>query len=264
MAETKVWFITGASRGFGRIWAEAALARGDKVAAAVRDTKSLLPLKQRYGEAIQPLALDVTNRKDVFSAMAKARANFGRVDVVINNAGFGLMGAIEEVTENDARTQMDTNFFGSLWVTQAALPLLREQGAGHVISVSSVSGLIGQPTIGLYNASKWALEGIMEALSKEIEGFGVKVTLVEPGPYATEFTSANSLRLADSLPVYDTARANLLASILPEDVDDPSTTAKDMLALVDSECPPLRVLWGKSSLAWAIGAYGERLASWGR
>src|SRR5271156_2236551 len=171
---SKVWFITGTSRGFGRVWAQAALARGDKVAATARDVKTLAPLVERFGNRVAPLALDVTDRAAVFAAVAQAQQRFGRVDVAINNAGYGLFGAIEEVSEANARAQLETNLFGALWVTQAVLPQMRAQGSGHIIQVSSIGGVNAFPTIGLYHASKWGLEGFSQALAAEVQGFGIK------------------------------------------------------------------------------------------
>ena len=160
----KVWFITGTSRGFGREWAQAALERGDKVAATARNVSTLDDLVEKYGDAVLPLALDVTDREAAFAAVQQAHATFGRLDVVINNAGYGHFGFIEEVTEQEARAQIETNVFGALWVTQAALPFLREQGSGHIIQVSSIGGITAFPGIGLYHASKWALEGYSQSL----------------------------------------------------------------------------------------------------
>src|SRR5438067_10419301 len=148
----KTIFITGASRGFGKIWAEAFLKRGDKVAATARDLSTLDELVKTYGEAVLPLKLDVTNRAACFAAISKAKDIFGNIDVVINNAGYGLFGAIEEATEQEARDQIETNVFGLLWITQAALPVFREQGKGHLIQLSSVLGIAALPVLGIYNA----------------------------------------------------------------------------------------------------------------
>jgi NADP-dependent 3-hydroxy acid dehydrogenase YdfG len=150
----KVWFITGTSKGFGRVWAEAALARGDQVAATARDIKSLGALVQRFGDQVAVLALDVTDKAAVHAAIGAAIARFGRLDVVVNNAGYGLFGAIEEISEAEARAQIETNLFGALWVTQAALPIMRAQRSGHIIQVSSIGGVNAFPTVGLYHASK--------------------------------------------------------------------------------------------------------------
>ena len=161
---TKNWFITGTSRGFGREWAIAALERGDRVAATARKLDTLTDLVDKYGENILPLELDVTDREADFAAVARAHDVFGSLDVVINNAGYGQFGMIEEITERQARDQFDTNVFGALWITQAALPFLREQGGGHIIQVSSIGGISAFPNIGIYNSSKWALEGFTQAL----------------------------------------------------------------------------------------------------
>lgn len=186
MAE-KIWFITGTSRGFGREWAVAALERGDKVAATARDTSSLDDLVERYGDAILPIELDVTDRDADFAAVARAHDHFGRLDVVVNNAGYGLFGFVEEVSESEARAQIETNVFGALWVTQAALPYLREQRSGHIVQVSSIGGISAFPNVGLYHASKWALEGFSQSLAQEVESFGIHVTLIEPGGFSTDW-----------------------------------------------------------------------------
>jgi NAD(P)-dependent dehydrogenase (short-subunit alcohol dehydrogenase family) len=162
---SKTWFITGTSRGFGRVWAEAALARGDKVVATARNPKTLEALTDAHGDSVLPLELDVTERDAVFGAIEEAKRKFGALDVIVNNAGYGLFGAIEDVTAAQAREQMETNFFGMLWVTQAALPVLRDQGHGHFLNVSSIGGIAAFPLLGMYHASKWAMEGMSEALS---------------------------------------------------------------------------------------------------
>jgi NAD(P)-dependent dehydrogenase (short-subunit alcohol dehydrogenase family) len=168
----KVWFITGSSRGFGRHWTQAALQRGDLVAATARTPESLDALVQTYGDAVLPLQLDVTNREAVYAAVAQAYKTFGQIDVVVNNAGYGLFGMIEEISAEQAHAQMETNFCGALWVTQAALPYLRAQGSGHILQVSAIGGVVAFPGLGLYHASKWALEGMSEALAQEVAAFG--------------------------------------------------------------------------------------------
>ena len=189
---SKVWLITGTSKGFGRIWAEAALARGDRVAATARDLATLQPLVQRYGDRVLAITLDVDDKTAVDAAVAQTIARFERIDVAVNNAGYGLFGAIEEVSEAEARAQMETNFFGALWVTQAVLPQMRAQGSGHIIQVSSIGGVNAFPTIGLYHASKWALEGFSQSLAIEVAPFGIKVTLVEPAGYATDWSGPSA------------------------------------------------------------------------
>lgn len=261
MAE-KIWFITGASRGFGRIWAEAALARGDKVAATARDVSTLADLAARYGEAVLPLALDVTSTDAVHNGVTTAHRRFGRLDVVLNNAGYALVGAIEEVDETDLRAELDTNVFGMLRVIQAALPYLREQGSGHIVSVSSVAGLVAHPISGAYNISKWAVEAMHEALAAEVAPFGIKVTLLEPGAYATDFASAASLNIAPGLDVYAELRRHAFAAGASMAFGEPKATVPAVLAVVDAEAPPLRLLLGTEGLPVVRAAYAARLATW--
>jgi NAD(P)-dependent dehydrogenase (short-subunit alcohol dehydrogenase family) len=257
----KVWFITGTSKGFGRVWAEAALARGDKVAATARDIKSLQPLVERFGDKVATLALDVTNKAAVGAAIAQAHAKFGRLDVVINNAGYGLFGTIEEVSEVEARAQIETNLFGALWVTQAALPIMRAQRSGHIIQISSIGGVNAFPTVGLYHASKWGLEGFSQSLSAEVAEFGIKVTLVEPGGYATQWGGASAKR-ATSMPVYDGARAAIASFRSGSTPGDPDATGPAMLKLVDAAQPPLRVFFGSGGLPMTKAEYARRLETW--
>jgi NAD(P)-dependent dehydrogenase (short-subunit alcohol dehydrogenase family) len=259
----KVWFITGASRGFGREWAVAALERGDRVAATARDTSTLDDLVERYGDRVLPLRLDVTDRDADFAAVAAAHERFGRLDVVVNNAGYGHFGFVEEVSEADARDQMETNLFGALWVTQAALPILRAQGSGHVLQVSSIGGITAFPLVGMYHASKWALEGLSQALAQEVAAFGVRVTLIEPGGFATDW-GGSSARHSDPLPDYDGVREQVMAQrrqrlAVP---GDPAASASAVLAVVDADEPPLRVFLGAAPLGLATADYESRLATW--
>jgi NAD(P)-dependent dehydrogenase (short-subunit alcohol dehydrogenase family) len=251
----KVWFITGCSRGFGRLWAEAALERGDKVVATARDVGSLGGLAAAHPDTCLAVPVDVTDRASIAAAVESAVLRFGRIDVVVNNAGFAVLGAVEEVDE--------TNVFGALWVLQATLPVLRAQGGGHVVNVTSLAGLIGEPALGLYNASKWALEGLSEALALEVEHLGIKVTAVEPGPYATEFGSTSSLRRAAANPAYDQARSRLFAGFDPAtDIGDPTATAAAVFRTVDADDPPRRLTLGKTVFPRARDRYAERLATW--
>jgi NADP-dependent 3-hydroxy acid dehydrogenase YdfG len=258
----KVWFITGASRGFGRIWAEDALKRGDKVIATARSLADIAPLAARFGDSVLPLPLDVTNRAQITDVVAKAHAHFGRLDVVMNNAGYALVGAIEEAGEADVRAEFDTNVFGPLAVIQTALPLLRAQRSGHIIGVSSVAGVYAGPITGFYHASKWAFEAIHESLSKEVARFGVKVTLLEPGAYATSFASQSSLKIAVGLDAYAEARAQVFAAGADMEVGDPAATSASVFKIVDSAEPPLRFFVGTEGLPVARAAFAERLATW--
>ena len=258
----KTWFITGTSRGFGREWALAALERGDRVAATARDAGSLDALVAAHGDAVLPIELDVTDRSAAFAAVERALERFGRLDVVVNNAGYGQFGAVEELGEAEVRAQLETNFFGALWVTQAALPFLRAQGGGRILQVSSIGGISAFPTVGAYHASKWALEGMSQSLAQEVAGFGIKVTLVEPGGYATDW-SGSSAKHATRLPAYDPVHEQ--AANRPSrrgTPGDPRATRDAVLTLVDADDPPLRVFLGRAPLAIATADYESRLATW--
>ncbi|KNC19733.1 short-chain dehydrogenase [Arthrobacter sp. RIT-PI-e] len=258
----KIWFITGTSRGFGREWAEAALERGDSVAATARSTDSLTALVDTYGERVLPLSLDVTDRAAVFAAVRQAQEHFGRLDVVINNAGYGQFGMVEELSESELRDQIETNLFGAVWVTQAVLPGLREQGSGHIIQVSSIGGISAFPTVGAYHASKWALEGLSQSLSQEVAGFGIKVTLIEPGGFSTDW-GGSSAKHATAIDAYDAVREQ--ASNRPSRAGtpgDPRATRGPILRIVDAENPPLRAFFGEAPLGIATADYESRLASW--
>jgi NAD(P)-dependent dehydrogenase (short-subunit alcohol dehydrogenase family) len=260
---SKVWFITGTSKGFGRVWAAAALERGDRVAATARDTDSLADLVARHGDAILPIRLDVTDKKAVDAAVQRAHDRFGRLDVVVNNAGYGLFGTIEEVTEEQARAQVETNLFGALWVTKAALPYLREQGSGHIIQVSSIGGVQAFPTLGLYHASKWGLEAFSQSLAAEVAEFGVKVTIVEPTGYTTDWAGPSSVQ-AEHIAAYDGIRAarQRTRAAAPAGRGDPEATGPAILDLVDAAEPPLRVFFGIGPLDIIRTEYAQRIATW--
>jgi NAD(P)-dependent dehydrogenase (short-subunit alcohol dehydrogenase family) len=259
----KIWFITGASRGFGREWTIAALERGDSVAATARDTSTLADLAEKYGERLLPLRLDVTDRGADFATVGQAHEHFGRLDVVVNNAGYGQFGMVEELTEQEVRDQIETNLFGALWVTQAALPLLRQQGFGHILQVSSIGGISAFPNIGMYHASKWALEGISQALAAEVAGFGVKVTLIEPGGFSTDW-AGSSARHTRPLAAYEPVReqATRFRAARSANPGDPVASSVAVLAVVDAQEPPLRIFLGDGPLALAERDYESRLATW--
>ena len=259
--EKKNWFVTGASRGFGRLWTEAALARGDKVVATARDSGSLADLTAQYGEAVLALPLDVTDTDAVFAAVKAGHDHFGRLDVILSNAGYGMLGAVEEVDIKRARTIFDTNFFGTLAVIQAALPHLRAQGSGHILAVSSLAGLISFPLGGLYHASKYAVVGLAESLAQEVAPFGIKVTVIEPGPFATEFMGAASFDIVDPIPAYLAGRQALLNAFNPEFFADPTATTEFVLRAVDSTEPPVHLLLGPVR-AMIEDAYAARRSDW--
>jgi NAD(P)-dependent dehydrogenase (short-subunit alcohol dehydrogenase family) len=256
----KTWFVTGASRGFGRIWVEAALQRGDQVTATARKLADVTELKERFGDAVLPLALDVTNVEQVQQVVEQAYSHFGKLDILVNNAGTSLFAATEEATDEQVRSLFDTNYFGMVRVLRAALPLLRKQGSGHIIGVSSGLGITALPLIGFYCATKWAVEGLHEALAQELKAFGIKVTLVEPGAYATDF--GKSSQIAEALEPYAEFRKQFLTQLANVERGDPDATSEAVLKLVDADNPPLRLGLGTSILPRARAAYAERLATW--
>jgi NAD(P)-dependent dehydrogenase (short-subunit alcohol dehydrogenase family) len=260
---TKNWFITGTSRGFGREWTIAALERGDRVAATARDTSSLDDLVARFGDAILPIALDVTDRDADVAAVQQAAEAFGGLDIVINNAGYGHFGMVEELSEAEARAQIETNVFGALWVTQAALPIMRAQGHGHILQVSSIGGISAFPNIGIYNASKWALEAFSQSLAQEVAEFGIHVTLIEPGGFDTDWAGPSSVHSAP-IAAYDAARERRAAqrAQMAAVSGDPAASAAAVLELVDMAEPPLRTFFGVNPIDIAKADYASRLENW--
>lgn len=259
----KTWFITGTSRGFGREWTVAALERGDRVAATARDVRSLDDLVATYGNAILPIELDVTDRAADFAAVQRAHDTFGSLDIVVNNAGYGQFGMAEELSEQELRDQLETNVFGAIWITQAAIPLLREQGSGHIIQVSSIGGVSAFANLSAYHASKWALEGFSQALAQEVAEFGISVTLVEPGGFATDWAGPSS-RHAEPLPAYDAARERRAQQRASQSggAGDPAASAAALLRVVDADEPPLRVFFGAAPIDIIRADYAARLANW--
>ncbi|QHC86019.1 short-chain dehydrogenase [Empedobacter brevis] len=263
MQNEKVWFITGSSRGFGKIWTEAALKRGDKVAATARNINSIAALKETYGDNVLTLEVDVTNANQVQSAIKEAHEYFGRLDVVFNNAGYSLVGTIEESHTDEIKAMYETNIMGSINVIQAALPILRTQGNGHILGTSSAVGIYSNPLIGYYCSSKFAYEAIYDSLSKEVAQFGIKVTMIEPGAYNTEFGSADSLKMASkNLGVYDELKNNLMQNLQTLERGNPTATPDAIFAVVDAENPPLRLLLGKNDLPYIKKIYAERIKEW--
>ncbi|MEA5366745.1 SDR family NAD(P)-dependent oxidoreductase [Amycolatopsis sp., V23-08] len=257
----KTWIITGASRGFGREWTEAALERGDRVAALSRSDGAFDDLVERHGDTILPLKADVTDREGVTEAVQRAADHFGGLDIVVNNAGYGLFGMVEEVTERQARDQVEVNLLGPLWVTQAALPHLRARGGGHIVQVSSVAGVYSLPGLGIYHASKFGLEGFTASLAAEVKDFGIKVTLVEPAGYATDWAGPSAVH-AERSPVYDGFRAAMSRPASTR--GEPSATRGAILRVVDAEEPPLRIFFGPGPLPLMKQEYAARLAEWER
>ncbi|MBQ1076089.1 SDR family oxidoreductase [Micromonospora sp. C31] len=260
-AVPRAWFVTGASRGLGRAFTEAALSAGDRVVGAARDVSPLDDLAARHPDRLLALRLDVTDRAAVVDVVDRAVRHFGRLDVVVNNAGALFMGMVEEFTEAEARAQLDLNFFGALWVSQAVLPHLRAQRGGHVVQVSSIGALGGFPSTGLYSASKFALEGMSEALAAEAARFGIKVTIVQPGGYWTDLYARSTTAAPN--PAYDPLREELARQWAEGSVDsEPRLAAEALMKLVASDQPPLRLLLGSMVYDLAFDISKRRMDVW--
>jgi NAD(P)-dependent dehydrogenase (short-subunit alcohol dehydrogenase family) len=262
----KTWFITGASSGFGHEFARAALARGDRVAGTSREINRLDQLAAAYPSRFLAIQLDVTDRAADFGAVERTCEHFGGLDIVVNNAGYGQYGVLEELTEGEARRQFDTNFFGPIWVTQAALPFLRAQGSGHIIQVSSIGAHFSSFALGLYCSSKSALEAISQALASEVAEFGISVTMIEPGGFGTraEASSSDPSQPVDAYKaMHDVLTERRVANLGPGAIlGDPSAGAEALLAIIDAADPPLRVVFGSDALARVEAEYERRLAGW--
>ncbi|MBW4473132.1 MAG: SDR family NAD(P)-dependent oxidoreductase [Stenomitos rutilans HA7619-LM2] len=247
----KVWFITGSSTGFGRSLTEAVLKHGDRVVATARKPEQLDSLIHQYPTTAKVVRLDVTKPQDVREAIKAAIDAFGRIDVVVNNAGFASVGAIEEVSDDTVRRQFETNLFGALDVTRAVLPTLRQQRSGHILNISSVGGLVSFGSLGIYCATKFALEGISEALAKEVAPLGIKVTIVEPGAFRTEI-NGQGLVIADTrLDDYADSTGGILQwleSMDGKQPGDPDKAATAMIQVVESDNPPLRLALGADAV----------------
>lgn len=262
---SKGWIITGAGRGLGRVWAEAALERGNSVVLGVRDLSAVQDLVDAYPDTALAVSMDVTDRAAVATAVEQAATFLPSVDVVVNNAGYGLFGMVEEITEEQARDQIETNVFGALWVTQAVLPIMRAQGSGHILQVSSVGGVQAFPGLGLYNASKWALEAFSQSLSREVAGMGIRVTIIEPTAFSTDWAFSSAVRV-EPAPAYAPVREELEASRarLANNRGNPAATAPVVMQLVDMEEPPLRLILGEGPHDIIRAEYAKRLDEWAR
>ncbi|GEN98715.1 short-chain dehydrogenase/reductase [Novosphingobium sediminis] len=248
----KVWLITGASSGFGRILAELALARGDAVVAGVRNPAALADLGERYPETLLPITLDVTDADGPRAAVATTEARFGRLDVLVNNAGFGLIGAVEELAPQEYRPMFETNLFGLIEMTRAALPLMRRTSGGRIVNLSSVGGFTGRQGFGLYNASKFAVEGLSEALAEEVAPFGIKVIIVEPGAFRTAFLGRSITAGATRLAAYEQTSGATRDFSDANNGAQPGDPARGMALLMQAilaEAPPLRLPLGRDALA---------------
>jgi NAD(P)-dependent dehydrogenase (short-subunit alcohol dehydrogenase family) len=264
----RVWFVTGASSGFGKAIGRAVLDRGQRLVAATREPRAVEDLVDQDPERAVALALDVTDEAASRAAFAEAVARFGRVDVVVNNAGYGHVGAVEELTDAELHEQLDVNLFGVINVTRAALPHLRRQRSGHLVQMSSLNGVEGLVGGGYYAASKFAIEGLSESLADEVASLGIRVTIVEPGPHRTRFASARSARWAR--PIADYADSvgrtrELVGQLDGNQPGDPARAADAILAVVESDDPPLRLPLGQMALddiRARLTAQLEELEAW--
>ena len=247
----RTWFITGASTGFGRVLAEEVLKAGGKVVATARNRDKVADLEAKYPQKAKALALDVTNAGQVDSAVTQAFAQFGQVDVLVNNAGYGVAGAIEEVSEAESMPMFETNVFGLLRVTRAFLPHLRKQRSGHILNLSSIGGVVASPGMGYYNATKFAVEGLSEALAGEVAPLGIRVTIIEPGPFRTDFLGRSGVVAKTRIADYDATAGNMRKYFAENDgkqKGDPVRAVHAMMQVVESPNPPLRLLLGASAL----------------
>jgi NADP-dependent 3-hydroxy acid dehydrogenase YdfG len=256
----RVWFITGASTGFGRLLAEEVLKAGGKVVATARKLDKVADLEARYPQTAKALALDVTDAGQVDSTVTQAFARFGRVDVLVNNAGYGVAGAIEEVSDVEFMPMFETNVFGLLRVTRAFLPHLRKQRSGHILNLSSIGGVVASPGIGFYNATKFAVEGLSEALAAELAPLGIRVTIIEPGPFRTDFLGRSGVVAKARIADYDSTAGNMRKYFAENDGKqrgDPLRAVQAMIQVVESPEPPLRLLLGASALQRLRGKLGN-------
>jgi NAD(P)-dependent dehydrogenase (short-subunit alcohol dehydrogenase family) len=247
----RTWFITGASSGFGRLLAEEVLKAGDKAIVTARNIKKVIDLEQKYPGKAKAFTLDVTDYPQIVSVVAQSTASYGPIDVLVNNAGYGLIGAVEEVTEDEFMPMFNTNVFGLIRVTQTLLPHLRKQGSGHILNISSISGLIGTAGWGYYNCSKFAVEGLTEALAQELAPLGIRVTAIEPGPFRTDFIGRSGVEAATRIPEYEAAAGKAreyLHNQSGKQPGDPMRAVHAMMAVVDTPNPPLHLILGTMAL----------------
>ncbi|TDP97902.1 SDR family NAD(P)-dependent oxidoreductase [Labedaea rhizosphaerae] len=256
----KVWFVTGSSRGLGRSIVTAALEAGNRVAASARNPRTLDDLVAKYGEQIHPIALDVADQAAAEQAIKAAAEHFGRLDVVVNNAGYADVAAIEDVELDAFRRQIETNFYGTVHVTKAAVPVLRAQGGGHIVQITSIGGRVGTPGLAAYQSAKWAVEGFSEVLAKEVAPFGIKVTLVEPGGIRTDWAGSSMTIPPISEPYRQTVGAMVeMREDFPSSAPiDPDKAADAIVRITGVEEPPLRLLLGRQATALAAATARAR------
>ncbi|WP_316765857.1 oxidoreductase [Pedobacter frigiditerrae] len=253
----KVWFITGSSRGLGRSLTIAVLAKGDNVAATARDISALKDLEEKYSNQLHPIQLDVNKAQDIEAAISATIAHFGRIDVLVNNAGFGITGAVEGYTEEQVSSQLQTNLYAPIALTRAVLPYMRKQKSGHILQVSSIGGRVGSGGVSIYQSAKFGLSGFSEGLAIEVAPLGIKVTCIEPGGFRTDW-AGESMTYAPHIEGYETtvdARVNAFKSGTIKPMGDPDKAAQVMIDMVNHPQPPLHLLLGSEAVA--IVKYSE-------
>lgn len=265
----KVWLVTGCSTGLGRNLVEEILKKGDKAIATARKVETIQDLVREYPGQVIAMSLDVTKKDQINLALKKGLEAFGRIDVLVNNAGYGIIGALEEVESSEVARIFDTNVFGLIEMTKAILPQMRQQKSGHILNISSVAGFSATPGFGIYNATKFAVEGLSEALAGEVASFGIKVTIIEPGPFRTDFAN-RSLAVSKAMPAYDEAMKATRLYIKNADgnqAGDPVRAAKAMIAIVNDAHPPVRIPFGKIALErinLKMKNFSEDLKKWNK
>ncbi|PIC64876.1 short-chain dehydrogenase/reductase [Sporosarcina sp. P13] len=265
MTHSKVWFITGCSTGFGREIAKKVIAEGYKVVATARSVEHIRDLQELHPENVQLLKLDVTDKKQVKEAVDQAIESFGRIDVLVNNAGIGYFSSVEESVEEETRKMFEINFWGLMAVTNEVLPHLRNQKSGHIINFSSISGLASFPAVGYYNATKYAVEGISESLAKEVAPIGIKVTLIEPGAFRTDWAGRSANRTQTAIDDYQETVGKRIERPSGTEEGDPEKLAEAVLQVAQSENPPLRLLLGVAAYELAYEKFThllEEMAEW--
>ena len=253
----KIWFITGSSRGLGRSLTEAVLAKGDKVAATARKPEQLKDLADKYPGQLFPVQLDVTNKAQIIAAVESTIAYFGRIDVLVNNAGFGIIGAAEAFTDEQVRSQLETNLYAPIEITRAVLPYMRKQRGGHILQISSIGGRVGSGGVSIYQAAKFGLSGFSEGLAVEVAPLGIKIICVEPGGFRTDW-AGDSMTYAPYVEGYEStvdARVNAFKNGSFTPMGDPDKAAKVMIDIVNNPEPPLHLLLGSEAVA--IVKYSE-------
>jgi short-subunit dehydrogenase len=257
----RTWFITGASTGFGRLLAEEVLKAGNKAIVTARNIEKVIDLERQYPGKAKAFSLDVTDYPQIASVVAQSTASYGPINVLVNNAGYGLTGAIEEVTEDEMMPMFNTNVFGLIRVTQALLPHFRKQGSGHILNISSIGGLVGSPGWGFYHSTKFAVEGLSEALAQELAPLGIHVTVIEPGPFRTDFLGRSGVEAEQRIPEYDDTAGKAreyLNSQSGKQPGDPLRAVHAMMAVVESPNPPLHLILG----ALALKRFRAKMDQW--